>query len=141
MQRQVARRAADEHGVAALRPYPGIFLFIEDRERQRFHAHGDGLVLTGIQGQPLPAGETAEMFAAVRGQRHVELGNLRAAALAGVGHREGRRPRLCIDVKVAVIEGRIRQPVAKGKQRLLVFGVEPFEIGRASCRERVYGLV
>src|SRR5258708_19764536 len=66
------------------------------------------------------------MFPAGLGKPDIDLRNLRSAHRTGILNRKCHGFRCRVDVQTAVLELRIREPVAEGEKRLLAFGVEPF---------------
>src|ERR1700719_2209843 len=66
------------------------------------------------------------MFSAGLGKPDIYLRNLRTAHSTGILNRKCHGFRCPVDLQTAVLELRIREPVAEGEKRLLAFGVEPF---------------
>src|ERR1700736_4691703 len=66
------------------------------------------------------------MFSAGLGKPDIYLRNLRSAQGTGILNRKCHGFRRRVDVQTAVLELRIREPVAEGEKRLFGFGVEPF---------------
>src|SRR5260370_17296149 len=60
------------------------------------------------------------------GKPDIDLRNLGSAQRPGILNRKCHGFRCRVDVQTAVLELRIREPVAEGEKRLLAFGVEPF---------------
>src|SRR5258708_20113447 len=66
------------------------------------------------------------MFPRGLGKPDIDLRNLRSAHRTGILNGKCHGFRCRVDVQTAVLELRIREPVAEGEKRLLAFGVEPF---------------